>query len=79
MMHCQEEASFHNPHEPIPCWGDPNLPHNLDDTSELAKYTKDLKDFGPHDEKIPPEISKNGIRNKWKRRGPGHTRFTCLC
>ena len=64
---------------PIPCWGDPNLPDNLDDTKILAKYTKDLDDFGPHDEKNPSEISnKRTIRNKWKRRGPGHTRSVTI-
>ena len=74
MMHCQEEASYRNPNEPVPCWGDPSLPDNLDD-NDLAKYTKDLEDFGPHDEKVPSEISKQTIRDKWKRRGPGHTRL----
>ena len=57
---------------PIPCWGDPNLPDNLDD-NDLEKYTKDLADFGPHDK---TQIgNRNTIRDKWKRRAPGPNRY----
>ena len=85
MMDCQLEAAMwvNNRNgniyagKSLPCWGDPNLPDQLDE-GDLDMYTQDIADFGPKDERYPRIYNAPTIRNKWKRRAPGHTRLIQL-